>query len=1036
MVSELKTFLNRKNVTTLLVLLLMVVILPVGIALIRQNQIFYSKAAGERIQLGTGRCVEDRNGTKVLTCTEIPLNLAAPFDPKASPPGSPGASPSPGQESGLLNGIIMALELGDQITQPIDEAQVTVTVSGTTVVTGTGGGKARDFTATGSAVTVSNANLPSNDFTIAALINPKSFGVGNIGSIINRRNAQNLGGFTLEPNGQLGQGEINCYISKEAGQTAEYNLASSAPAKLTANTWKLVICTYDNTGKHITLYHGSEKVKDASFSGAIRQSTDPIVIGKNIVSNAPFTGSIQAVLAWNRVLSSAEITELSANAGNLSSHFTKLNTLAHDIKQSKTNIFSQLSSKLIPEAHAVTAYNLCTGDTGPGLGGYRTVEVNGCGEVLNYGTIQNSCAAEVDVIYKSPLWNAQKKEWETIKADGKVISQADMIDKASQDPRMGGDVFLSSTSDPPYINCNLFFEYSGRTDCEVVSPKGTQDTNKLAPGETVTMRVKRGSDASQHNTFPDCREQIKTKVFGTTVTPTPTPTPSPSPTPNTPTPSPSPTGSQCTAGTFSSVQMEIATGCGSISSQPVGGATTGTITYTAPNVTSDVVCTMRVNTGNNGDCKLDAAGKGTAANPLKPGESMSVNFTNACVDNAPGCTVPLYISQTATIPTDEAVYKLAESETGLNAAQERGFVNQTFTTTYNLVDQKPGMKQIWVEFTDKRTGEKTKDFLNVELVDKSPVIKQVSCLVDIQKNAVNFTLTGLRFGAEKPVNVPAGVTANGNGLDVTSWSDSSIKASLRNANLSDGDQIYKVKVLREGNNNSPEVECRLGVAQLSLGAKLFCRGEGKFDLADVKLTIIDETGKKAEELTSITAAGLITGLKTKFEIGKRYVISIDAPRVLRRNVSFTAEEGTTVITKDDGSTLLLPISDISPVLTNGDGTINSLDQAELKRQWRNVESTNTATLTADFNRDKRVNAFDWSCMRRDFGSSDDPVPSAPSTNSIGVDFNSGSSSGSDGSISVDFYLPSPNPQVSPISNPTSTPASSVTHQQIIRGIEP
>lgn len=1024
MVSELKLFLNRKNITTLLVLLVMVVILPLGIALLRQQQVFFSKAAGERIQLGTGRCVEDRNGTKVLTCTEVPLNLSAPFDPNASPVSSPTASP--GQGGDLLDGIVMALELGDQITQPMQEAQVTATVSGTTVVTGMGGGKARDFSTNGS-ITVTNANIPSS-FTIAALVNPKSFGAGNIGSIINKRNAQNLGGFTLEPNGQLGQGQINCYVAKDAGEAPSYDVAFSETAKLSLNTWQLVICSYDNTSKKIVLYHGAEKVKEATLSGTQRQSTDPIVIGKNIASNAQFTGSIQAVLAWNRVLSAGEITELNTNAGNLSSLLLGSNTLAQGSNEMQSkNIFEQISSKLVPEAKAVTPYNVCAGDTGPGLGGYRTVEVNGCGEVLNYSSILNSCSAEVDVVFKSPVWNAQKREWETIKQDGKVISQSDMIQKAAGDPRMGGDVFLSSTSDPPYINCNLFFEYSGRTDCEVVSPKGTQEHNKLAPGETVTMRVKRGSDASQHNTYPDCREQIKTKVFATTT--------SPSPSPTTSSPSPSPTSGQCTQGTFSSAQMEIPNNCGTITAQPAGNATSGTVTYLAPNVTSDVVCTMKVNTSNNGDCRLDAGGKGSAANPLKPGESMNINYTNACVDNAPGCLLPIYISQSIAIPTDKASYKLAESEAGLNTAQERGFNTQTFNATYNLVDQKPGMKQIWVEFTDKRTGQKTKDFLNVELVEKNPLIKQVSCQLDIQKNAVNFTLTGLRFGAEKPANIPAGVTANGNGLDITEWRDTSIKASLRNANINAGDQVYKVKVFREGNISSTDVECRIGFAQLSLGAKLFCRGEGKFDLSDVTLTIVDETGKKVEETTSISAAGVISGLKTKFEIGKRYIISVDAPRILRRNISFTAQEGTTVITKDDGTTLFLPIGDIYPVVTNGDGMINSLDQAELKRQWRNTESTNTATLTADFNRDKRVNSFDWSCMRRDFGSSDDSIPSTPSATSTGTDFNSGPGS-NNGSISVDFYLPSPNPDASPIASaPPSSDSSNSDPQVIIRGRE-
>ncbi len=753
---EIKAFLlDKKNLATLTLLTFMLVILPLGIALIRQQQIFKSKASGERIQLGTGRCVTEKDGKKVLTCTEVPLNLSAPFDPAAT------------------------------------------------------------------------AQLPT-----------------------------------------------------------------------------------ENNGPRMS----------------------------------------------------------------------KL---------------TQLASKIIPEAKATSAYGLCAGDTSPGTGGYYNVEVNGCGEVLNYSNIYHSCTAESDLVFKSPTWNATKKEWETVKSD-KTISQDDMIRKAAADPRMGGAKFLSSTDNPPWINCNLFIEYSGRTDCDTVTPKGTNDSNKLQPGESVTIHVKRGTDHTQ----PDCREQIKTQLVVATPTPAPTVAATPTPAPTAAaSPTPAPTAVQCTQGTFGSAQMELATGCGTVVPQIQPGATSGVITYVAPATTSDLVCNLKVTTANTGDCKLTGDGKGITQNPLKPGESMNVTFTNVCTDNVTGCNLPIIISNSGPVSTAKGSYKLAETETALSTAQEVGLTSQQFTSTYTLKDSTPGMKQIWVEFIDKKTGTKTKDFLTVELVDNDPLIKQASCQIDISKSGVNFDINGLRFGLDS-----AKAFANGVELDVTSWNSTNIKGTLKNATLTAGDQIYKVKITRKDNASSSEVQCRLGIAQISLGTQLLCRGEGKLDLTNVSLTIIDQAGKKAEETATITKDGILTGLKTKFEIGKNYTLSIKAPRILRRNITFKAQEGTTVITKDDGTVLQLPVGDIYPASISGDGTINTLDQAEIMRQWRILEAA-TANLSGDFNDDKRVNAFDWSCMRVSFGLSNDPLPTAPPVESSDTTFTEGNPGGT---ITVIFGTPAPN----------------------------
>ena len=98
---ELKQLLqNRRNVATLLGLLVMVALLPLGLYLGQLQQIFFSRASGTLIQLGEGNCVTtDSDGKKALKCGTVPLVLYNPFraTPTPSPTPTPAApTPTPG----------------------------------------------------------------------------------------------------------------------------------------------------------------------------------------------------------------------------------------------------------------------------------------------------------------------------------------------------------------------------------------------------------------------------------------------------------------------------------------------------------------------------------------------------------------------------------------------------------------------------------------------------------------------------------------------------------------------------------------------------------------------------------------------------------------------------------------------------------------------------------------------------------------------------------------------------------------------------
>lgn len=82
-------FRNKKNIIILAVLLLA---LPVGIFLITQQQIFKSRASGERIEF-SGPNVETREGRKVATKPEVTLKLNTTLSQEAPPPPTPSPSP-------------------------------------------------------------------------------------------------------------------------------------------------------------------------------------------------------------------------------------------------------------------------------------------------------------------------------------------------------------------------------------------------------------------------------------------------------------------------------------------------------------------------------------------------------------------------------------------------------------------------------------------------------------------------------------------------------------------------------------------------------------------------------------------------------------------------------------------------------------------------------------------------------------------------------------------------------------------------------
>ena len=149
---------------------------------------------------------------------------------------------------------------------------------------------------------VDSLNL-TRSLTLAAWINPRSFGEGNYGRIIDKGNGSAGRGFSLLLNGNSGDIGYLTYGSA---------YASSNNDVISLNTWTHICVVYDELQQVISFYINGQEAGSSSYTSSPADAlNDPLYIGLRGYDNRRnFDGLIDGVCLYNRSLEVDEVQEL------------------------------------------------------------------------------------------------------------------------------------------------------------------------------------------------------------------------------------------------------------------------------------------------------------------------------------------------------------------------------------------------------------------------------------------------------------------------------------------------------------------------------------------------------------------------------------------------------------------------------------------------------------------------------------------------------------------------------------------------------
>lgn len=378
------------------------------------------------------------------------------------------------------------------------------------------------------------------------------------------------------------------------------------------------------------------------------------------------------------------------------------------------------------------------------------------------------------------------------------------------------------------------------------------------------------------------------------------------------------------------------------------------------------------------DCQAPTATSTPTSTPtLTPTLPPSVTATSTPT-NTPTLTPtasPTLTPTASPTPTIYTVsYRYAENLADLNTAPSFNYVSHPLTINYTFKDKNPGVKTLFVEFTDS-TGTKEVKQKSITLLPPSPQISSVSCNYDVLTGVGTIAkISGVNFGASGS----ATVKLDNQVARIQSWSDvltATSSASSSAVTSSKSTVIARVGSRLEGeipvevtlnDGSGLDGSCLIDTTTVDFSAYAQCSPPANFSLADVEVSIYDKNGGSRalySQTVSLNSKGKPTNFTPSLEIGREYAMFIRAPRSVAQRVDFTALEGTTVL-----SLLELAIGNISS--NRGglpDGRIDTFDVSKLYQQWSLIKSVQK---TGDFNNDTRVNSVDYSCLIGNWGKED------------------------------------------------------------------
>jgi len=218
---------------------------------------------------------------------------------------------SGGGHSNYLDGLMFAYSMETNASLVDDVGTNNGTNTDTTLVVGRVG-NGLQYNGTSSVSTANNTtslSSPSTEVTLMADIYPTAVGQSATTVIVGK--AGNTSGLQTYAIGFNGSRQIRFRVADPSGTFHDVTTSGT----LTLNTWNRVVCVY-SSGTLRRVYIGTSSETFANLTFTMTHNTLPLTVGSGYdaaATNRRFTGTLDNVMGWNRVLTESEINDLINN---------------------------------------------------------------------------------------------------------------------------------------------------------------------------------------------------------------------------------------------------------------------------------------------------------------------------------------------------------------------------------------------------------------------------------------------------------------------------------------------------------------------------------------------------------------------------------------------------------------------------------------------------------------------------------------------------------------------------------------------------